>query len=360
MDERLKRLRTRIDAIDEKLVKLLNERVSVTKQISSLKKGTEKGALYRPEREAELLSRARKLNHQYGNGLIDDELISFFFTQVMSVTFQKSGQLRIAYLGPEGTYSHAAAIKRFGERVEFAHTNDIGAIFEVVEAKESDFGVVPVENSTEGIITHTFDRFIGSSLKICSELELKIVSCLMAKKGTKDITKIYSHPQPLAQCRNFLRRNYPQAELIATSSTARAAEIVETEKNAACIGPELAAKLHALEVVKKGIQDSNDNITRFLIVGDYETKPTGHDKTSVVFSMPDRAGALDEMLSILKKANINMTKIESRPLKDKVWQYYFFVDVDGHRHDAHLAAALGELEKKAQLFKVLGSYPKAR
>ena len=360
MDERLKRLRTRIDAIDEKLVKLLNERVGVTKQISSLKKGSDKGALYRPEREAELLARARKLNRQFGEGLIDDELISFFFTQVMSVTFQKSGQLRIAYLGPEGTYSHLAAIKRFGERVEFAHTNDIGTIFETVEAKEADYGVVPVENSTEGIITHTFDRFVSSPLKICSELELRIVSCLMTKKGTKEITKIYSHPQPLAQCRNFLRRNYPHAELIATSSTAKAASIVESEAGAACIGPDLAAKLHGLELVKRGIQDSNDNITRFLVVGDYETKPTGHDKTSIVFSMPDRVGALDEMLGVLKKASINMTKIESRPLKDKVWQYYFFVDVDGHRADAHVASALADLEKKAQVFKVLGSYPKAR
>lgn len=357
----LNSLRKKIDTIDEKLVKLLNQRIKVTKDISEFKKKTEGGALYRPEREAALLDKVARLNKEVGNGLIDDELIRFFFTQIMSATFYLGGQLRIAYLGPLASYTHLAAIKRFGEKVDLMPAGDISSIFAEVESGEADFGVVPVENSTEGMVTHTLDRFIDSSLHICSEVELKIKHCLLSKeKKTDKITKVYTHPQSLGQCRGWLARHLPQAELIATTSNSRAAQIVKNEKGAAAIASEIAATEYKLNVLHKNIQDSNDNITRFLIVGNYVTKATKKDKTSVVFSMSDKPGALDEMLSPFKKHKINLTKIESRPLKNKVWQYYFFVDLLGHKDDKNIKSALSEVESNAQMFKILGSYPKAR
>ena len=356
----LEPLRNKIDKIDEKLVKLLNDRIKVTKQISDVKKKSGKGSLYRPEREAALLERVVKLNKEVGNGLIDDDLIRFFFTQVMSVTFYLGGQLKIAYLGPNASYTHSAAIKRFGKKVEMLWSSDVSTIFSEVDSEEADFGVVPVENSTEGMVTHTLDSFIESPLEICSEIELKIKHCLLSKtKDMKKIEKIYSHPQSLGQCRLWLQRNMPNVELIEKSSNSKAAQIAATEKNSAAIASELAAGEYKLKVLKKNIQDSNDNTTRFLVIGKYSTKPTGKDKTSVVFSMKDQPGALDAMLGPFKKHGINLTKIESRPLKNKTWQYYFFIDMLGHKNDKNVKQALKELENKAQMFKILGSYPKA-
>ena len=358
----LKSLRTRIDKIDESLVRLLNDRIKTAKKISEYKrKKTINGNLYRPEREAELLARVTKLNHEIGSGMIDDELIRFFFTQVMSATFYLGGQLKIAYLGPNASYTHVAAIKRFGSKVEMLPVSDVAAIFSEVEKGEADFGVVPVENSTEGMVTHTLDSFVESPLEICSEVELKIKHCLLSSSADlKKIERIYSHPQSFGQCRKWLARNMPGVDLIEKNSNSRAACTALREKGAAAIASELAGHEYKLKVVRKNIQDSDDNTTRFLVIGRYSTKPTGKDKTSVVFSMKDEPGALDAMLTPFKKYNINLTKIESRPLKNKVWQYYFFIDLSGHKDEKNVKEALIELEKKSLMFKILGSYPKAR
>lgn len=357
----LNSLRGKIDKIDENLVKLLNERIKVTKNISEFKQKTEGGHLYRPEREAALLDRVTKLNHELGNGLIDDELVRFFFTQVMSATFYLGGQLNIAYLGPIASYTHLAAIKRYGGKVNFLPMSDIGSIFSAVENGEADFGVVPIENSTQGMVTHTLDRFIESKLSICSEIELKIKHCLLSKEESMDnIKKVYTHPQSLAQCRSWLQRNLPKAELIAEASNSKAAQIAAGKKNVAAIASDVAADEYGLNILKKNIQDSNDNTTRFVVVGDYKTVSTKKDKTSVVFSMKDEPGALDKMLTPFKEHKINMTKIQSRPLKNKVWQYYFFVDLEGHQNEKNVAAALNEVQENSQMFRVLGSYPKAR
>lgn len=357
----LNSLRSKIDVIDENLVKLLNERIKVTKNISEYKQKTEGGHLYRPEREAALLDRVTKLNHEHGNGMIDDELIRFFFTQVMSATFYLGGQLNIAYLGPVASYTHLAAIKRYGGKVNFLPMGDISSIFYAVEKGEADFGVVPIENSTEGMVTHTLDRFVESPLSICSEVELKIKHCLLSNEDSLDkIKKVFTHPQSLGQCREWLQRHLPKAELVAEASNSKAAKIAASKKGAAAIASEVAAEEYGLDILKKNIQDSNDNVTRFIVIGNYKTVSTKKDKTSVVFSMKDEPGALDKMLTPFKAHKINLTKIESRPLKNKLWQYYFFVDLEGHQNEKNIAAALEEVKDNSQMFKILGSYPKAR
>ena len=353
----LSSLRQKIDAVDGRLVRLLNERVKLALEVSDVKRA-QGASFYTPEREAALLDRVRKLND---DGVIPDDIMEFLFTQIMSVTFHMGAPLTIAYFGPAGTHTHMAAIRKFGEKVDLNPYDDITSVFRAVESGEASFGVVPVENSTEGMVSHTLDMFIDSPLKICSEAVLRIRHCLLARSGGIDtVKKIYTHPQILAQCRGWLQRHLPRVELVPAGSSAAAAQMVRTQKNAACIGSEAAVGTYGLKILARNVQDNQDNCTRFLVIGTYETKPSGCDKTSVFFSMEDKAGALYEMLLPFKKHNVNLTKIESRPLKKKLWQYYFFVDMQGHSEDAQVKAALNEVAARAQLFKVMGSYPRAR
>jgi chorismate mutase / prephenate dehydratase len=308
---------------------------------------------YSPEREAEVLKRVKKIN----NRRIPEDVLEFLFTQIMSVTFSLNAPLKIAYLGPSGTFTHMAAIKKFGEQIDFISFNDISDIFGAVENEEVNFGVVPIENSTEGIITHTLDMFIDSNLSICSEVIMKISHHLLGCSRIKDIKSVYSHPQVFPQCRRWLQENMPWVELIPASTTSKAAEIVKNKKDSACIASLASAKFYKLKVLAENIQDSSDNVTRFLVIGKYLTSSTGKDKTSVLFSVKDRVGALSDMLKPFKNNNINLTKIESRPSRKKPWEYYFFVDFNGHATSRKTKKALAELETKCKFLKVLGSYP---
>lgn len=346
------RSREKINKIDENLVKLIIERIKTTAKITETKK-KKKIHSYTPEREAEVLRRVKKVNR----GIIPDDILEFLFTQIMSVTFSLNAPLKIAYLGPQATFTHMAAVKKFGEKVDLYPFNDIPDIFKAVEKGDVNFGVVPIENSTEGIITHTLDMFIKSNLAICSEVIMKVTHHLLGSGSMKNIKKIYSHPQVFPQCRRWLQENMPSKDLIPVSTTSRAAEMVKNKKDAACIASESSAWFYGLKILSKNIQDSSDNITRFLVIGKYQTSATGKDKTSILFSIKDRVGALYDMLIPFRQNNINLTKIESRPSRRKPWEYYFFVDFQGHVNSRKAKKALKELEGKCKFLKVLGSYP---
>lgn len=350
----LEKLRKKIDSLDKKLVDIVTQRVRAALRIAEIKK-VKHIHPYSPEREAEVLRRIKLLNP----GIIPDETLEFLFTQIMSITFSLGNPLKIGYLGPKATFTHLAAIKKFGDKVEFVPFSDISDLFLAVENDDINFGVVPIENSTEGVVTYTLDMFIDSRLHICSEVILKISHHLLGNTSIKKIKKVYSHPQVFSQCRKWLQKHLASRECIPTATTARAAQMVRKRKDVACIASEVCARIYNLKILARNIQDSSDNITRFLVIGKFITKPTGKDKTSILFSVKDRVGALHDMLVPFRKHRINLTKIESRPSKRKAWEYYFFVDLQGHRDDKRIKQALGELEAKCNFLKILGSYPKA-
>lgn len=265
--------------------------------------------------------------------------------------------MKIAYLGPEATFTHLAALKRFGSQVEYLACNTISDVFLEVEKENADYGVVPIENTIEGAVSHTLDMFVDSDLKICSEILLSISLNLLANCSKREIQRIYSAPQVFGQCRNWLANNLGDVERIEVSSTTRAAKICRKQRNSGCIASILAAEVYGLRIIAKDIEDFSQNITRFLVIGKSDCQPTGKDKTSIMFSIKDRVGALHDMLTPFKKYGINLTKIESRPSKRKVWDYYFFIDLEGHRQNPSVKKALSELESKAITLKVLGSYP---
>ncbi len=264
---------------------------------------------------------------------------------------------RIAYLGPEATFTHLAAIKRFGSQVEYLPCNSITDVFTEVEKENADYGVVPIENSIEGAVSHTLDMFVDSDLKICAQVILYVSHNLLANCPKAKIRRIYSNPQVFGQCRIWLQENLARAEKIDVFSTTQAAQIARKEKSSACIASLLAARTYKLKVVARDIEDSPHNITRFLVIGKADVKRTGTDRTSVIFSIKDKVGALQDMLMPFKKYKINLTKIESRPSKKKAWDYYFFLDLEGHRDTPKVKKALSELENKCRFLKVLGSYP---
>jgi len=275
----------------------------------------------------------------------------------MSSALALERPVKIAYMGPVATFSHLAALKKFGSLVEYIPCNSINDAFLNVERGLVDYGVVPVENSIEGAVTHTLDMLVDSDLKICAQIILDISHNLLAKCVMKHIKRVYSNPQVFGQCRLWLNENLPHAEQIEVSSTTRAAQIAAKEKNSACIASSLAAEVYNLKVVAADIEDSPHNITRFLVIGNADVPQTGNDRTSILFSIKDRVGALHEMLLPFKKHKINLTKIESRPSKKKAWDYLFFVDFKGHYKDNNAKKALSELEEKCKFLKVLGSYP---
>jgi len=350
----LKSLRKKIDQLDQRIVDLLNKRAEITLRIGKIKKRLGK-SIYSPEREEEVLQRIKRHPAAY----LKKEALEAIYREIMSMALALEKPLKIAYLGPPATFTHLAAMKKFGSQVEYLACNSIGEVFIEVEKGQADYGVVPVENSIEGAVTHTLDMLVDADLRICSQIILDITHNLLAKTNLRQIRKIYSNPQVFAQCRLWLEENLAQAEKIEVSSTTRAAQIAAREKHSACIASLLAAKVYKLKVIAKDIEDSPHNITRFLVIGKNDVAPTGKDRTSILFSIKDRVGALHDMLLPFKRYGINLTKIESRPSKKKVWDYFFFVDFDGHYKDAKVKRALAELEEKSKFLKILGSYPKA-
>ena len=356
-DKKLQSLRERIDKLDQQIQALINERGEVAQEVAKLKESSGKdAAFYRPEREAQVLREILARN----KGPIPDEEMARLFREIMSVCLALEMPMTIGYLGPEGTFTQAAALKHFGHSVNTAPLGTIDDVFREVESGSAHYGVVPVENSTEGVINHTLDRFMNSSLNICGEVELRVHHNLMGMmKDTADITRVYSHQQSLAQCREWLDQNLSGIERVAVSSNAKAARIAKDEQGAAAIASDIAASIYELDILHKNIEDWPDNTTRFLIIGRQETPASGSDKTSLLVSTMNKPGALHRLLNPLASNGISMSRIESRPSRMTMWDYVFFIDVEGHKDDKQLATALAELEKEAAMLKVLGSYPKA-
>jgi chorismate mutase / prephenate dehydratase len=348
----LQRLRKKIDLLDKKIITLLNLRAGTTKAIGKIKLKNGR-SVYVPEREVQVLNRITDLN----KGPLSSSALEAIYREVMSASLALEKSLKIAYLGPQATFTNLAAIKKFGSQVSYVACNSIAEVFGEVEKDCADYGVVPIENSIEGAVSHTLDVFVDSELKICSQLNLEVTHNLLANCPKGSIRYVYSNPQVFGQCRIWLQKNLPCAQLVDVSSTTRAAELAKKEKNCAAIASLLASKVYGLKVIASGIQDCAHNITRFLVVGKNVASRSGKDKTSLLFSIKDRVGALYEMLLPFRKYGVNLTKIESRPSKKKAWEYYFFVDILGHQDDALIKKALKELEKKCSYLKILGSYP---
>ncbi len=344
--------REAIDALDAEIIKLLNQRTKHVLEIGAikLKAGEE---IYAPHRERIVLQRICRLNP----GPITNESLRAIYREIMSSALSLEKSITIAYLGPEATYTHQAAIRRFGGSLKYAPLRTITDVFTEVVKNKADYGVVPVENSTEGVVTHTLDMFIDSDLKIVSQILLPISHCFISHARRDHVSRLYVHPQTLAQCRGWVHRNFSQAEILETSSNARSAELASTERESGAIAGQLAAEKYKVPVVEQDIQDNSNNVTRFLVLGRQCSPPTGHDRTSLMFSIPDKVGALHRALAPFRKQRLNMTKIESRPSKRKAWEYFFFVDVDGHMKDRKVAQAIELLELQSTFVKVLGSYP---
>lgn len=352
--KKLSDIRKEIDKIDSQLVKLVNKRGQCSSEIGDIKKKNRQ-PIYSPGRESQVYRGILKGS----KGPISESSLKAIYSEIMSACIAIEEPKTIAYLGPEMTFTNQAAIKKFGSSVAYISCDSISDVFNEVEKGNASYGVVPIENSTEGAVNHTLDMFMASPLMICSEVSLSIRHSLLAKQRNKGtIKKIYSKAEVFGQCRGWIEKNVPGAKLHNVASTAKAAQIAAKEKNAACIASALAAKKYKLNILAKSIEDSAKNITRFLVIGDHIGKASGKDKTSIMFSVKDRPGVLHNMLSSFKSAGINMTKIESRPSKKGLWKYYFFVDLEGHVDNAKIQKALNDLEKKCHFLKILGSYPR--
>ncbi len=356
MSEELKKLRVRIDALDEQIQALITERARVAEAVARAKLVSGDDVFYRAEREAEVLRKVMERNQ----GPLSDEEMARLFREIMSACLALERVMKIAFLGPEGTFTQAAALKHFGHSVQTLPMATIGEVFREVESGSASYGVVPVENSTEGVINHTLDEFIDSSLKICGEVALRIHHHLMGQsENLNDIKTVYSHQQSLAQCRNWLDTHLPNVKLVDVSSNAEAARLASEQPDSAAIAGEAAADIYRLKVLVKNIEDQPDNTTRFLVIGQRETPASGVDKTSLLIYTKNEPGALYAILEPIARNNLSMTRIESRPSGQGMWNYVFFIDLDGHVDDDNVSAALAELEQTAHLVKVLGSYPRA-
>ena len=355
--EQLNAIRARIDSIDEQIQNLINARAGAAAEVARIKQqGGGEAVFYRPEREAQVLRMVKERNQ----GPLDAEEMARLFREIMSACLALEYPLNIAFLGPEGTFTQAAALKHFGHSVTTTPLGSISDVFQEVEAGNCQYGVVPVENSSEGVISHTLDMFFSSPLRICGEVTLRIHHNLLSNASSLDeIEKLYSHQQSLAQCRGWLDRNLPHVERIAVGSNAEAAAMAREDPHAAAIASETAGEIYHLGVLAHNIEDEPGNTTRFLIIGQQQVPPSGEDKTSLLISTKNEAGGLHRLLEPLAEHGVSMTRIESRPSRRGVWDYVFFIDVDGHKDEAHVAQALAALEKQAGMYKVLGSYPKA-
>ena len=352
-------IRDSIDAVDARIHALLNERARFAQLVGISKSAAGKAVdYYRPEREAEVLRLALKRNR----GPLRDEEIVRLFRVIMSACLAQQEPLKVAFLGPEGTFSQAAVLKHFGASVRALPLTAIDEIFHEVEGGVADFGVVPIENSSEGTVNHTLDMFLTSGLKICGEVELRVSHYLMGKmSGIEGIKRVCAHPQALAQCRGWLDEQLPDVERIGVSSNAEGARRARDERGTAAIAGRTAAEIYSLNLLANEIEDRPDNTTRFLVVGRKLFNASGADRTTLLVSTSDTddSGALFQLLEPLAQHRVNMTRIESRPSRKRKWDYVFFIDIEGHVSDPAVANALAALQSRASLFKVLGSYPRA-
>ena len=353
--------RKAIDNLDEKIVQLLNERTGHVLEIGAIKMRANE-EIYAPHREAAVLRQLCSKN----KGPITNESLRAIYREIMSSALSLEKSMTIAYLGPEATFTHQAAIQRFGSSLRYMATKTIPDVFTEVSRNHADYGVVPVENSTEGVVTHTLDMFVESDLKIVAQIVLPIQYCLAANCRLTSVERLYGHPQALGQCRGWIQKQLPKAEIIETSSNARSAELVaqagnpkKKALNAAAITGLLAAQKYDVNIIATDIQDLTTNATRFLVLGRQCSPATGHDCTSLMLSIADKVGSLYQSLSPFRKYRLNMTRIESRPSKRKAWEYFFFVDCDGHMTDPKVANAIKNLSEVCNFVKVLGSYPNA-
>lgn len=356
-DQRIEQLRVLIDAVDDELLQLLSRRAALTIEVGAVKRAS--GAtteFYRPEREARILRRLLAANP----GPLPDAALARVMREIISTCLSLEHALRIAYLGPEGTYTHAAVLKHFGSAVEPVTSTSVGEVFREVEAAACDYGVVPIENSVGGSINQTLDCLSESSLRICAEIVLAVHHQLLSNVATLDqVQRVYAHEQALAQCRGWLDRHLPLAERIAFGSNAAAAQRARQETGSAAIASIDAGHRYGLAALAANIEDFPHNTTRFAVLGRAIPRASGDDVTSAMFGLPNKPGALHGILSVLAERGISMSRIESRPARNRMWDYLFFVDLLGHSDDVVVAAALAEIETRASLFKLLGSYPRA-
>ena len=346
--------RKAIDRLDAHVVRLLNERTKHVLAIGDmkLKAGEE---IYAPHRERAVLQRICRSNE----GPITDDQLCAIYREIMSSALALEKTMSIAYLGPEATFTHQAAIQKFGSSLRYVSQKTIADVFAEVSRNRADYGVVPVENTTEGVVTHTLDMFVDSDLKIVSQIVLPVQYCLAGNCRLQDIKRLYVHPQALGQCRQWVQEHLPKVEIFETSSNARSAELAAKGKVNAAITGILAAEKYGLPVLEQDIQDNVANATRFLVLGRQCSPPTGDDRTSLLVSVADKAGALHQAIAAFRRHKINMTKIESRPSKRKAWEYFFFIDCDGHVQDRKVVKAIQLLGEHCNFVKVLGSYPNA-
>lgn len=353
MSKKLTQLRDQIDRLDDEMLQLVNQRAALAQQIGHLK---ENGVVLRPEREAQVLQRLQDNNR----GPLSNAAISQLFTEVMSQCRALEAPLSVAYLGPEGTFTEAATLKRFGSAVQGQPCATIDDVFRAVESGAAHYGVVPVENSTEGAIGRTLDLLMQSTLQVCGEVMLPIHQCLMShQEDIARIQQVYSHPQSLGQCQGWLNANLPHAKRVVVSSNSEAARLAAQQLDNAAIAGKQAAERYGVPVRAENIEDDARNTTRFLVIGNQDVAPSGKDKTSLVLSAPNRPGAVHDLLAPLAKHGVSMTKLESRPARSGLWEYVFYMDIEGHQTDANVAAALAELKQVAAFVKLLGSYPVA-
>lgn len=357
MSEDIKKIRQKIDSLDDEILELLNQRAHQAVIIAKEKqKSKETDNFYNPEREAQVIRRIKELN----KGPLSSESVLKLYREIMSACLSLEAPLKVSYLGPEGTYTQLATQNHFGSSILSMPYSSVEEVFASVEKRDSHYGVVPVENSTQGIVSSTLDMFMKSSLKISGEIEIQINHNILSKsKNLSDIKKIYAHPQSFSQCKQWLEKNCPNSEKINSLSNAEAALIASKEKNSGAIASSVAAEIYKLNILSNNIEDNHSNSTRFLVVGERNTEPSGKDKTSIIVSTKNDSGALYGLLEPLSKNNVSMTRIESRPSKHNNWEYIFYLDLNGHIKDNSVRKANDEIKKEASLYRFLGSYPAA-
>ncbi len=355
----IERLREEIDRIDEEILKLLTERARIAKRIGEIKK--ERGLeVHVPERERAIFEKVLKMNREKFGEEFPSEALIHIYREIISACLSLEKPLKIAYLGPKATFTHQAALEFFGFSAQYIPCTTIRDVFMEVDSQRSDYGVVPVENTIEGVVNYTLDMFLESDLKISGEVVIPIsLHLLSTAESLEEVRKVYSHKVAIGQCRTWLEKNLPNAQIIETESTAKACEIALEEEGAGAIASEVASYTYHLNILARNIQESSDNYTRFLGISKRDMKPTGKDKTSLIFAVRDEPGALYKALEAFYRKGVNLTKIESRPSRRRAWDYVFFIDLEGHKEDGHVKEALEELERRTLMVKILGSYPRA-
>lgn len=354
--EKIQELRKKIDEIDDRIIDLLNERAKIVVQVGDIKKAANL-EFHSPGREREILDRLAARN----KGPFPQDTLRAVYREILSSSLSLERPIKVAYLGPRATFTHMAGMQQFGLAAQYVPLENIREVFSEVERGRADYGVVPIENSTEGVVNYTLDTFIDSDLKIYAEILLEVSQNLMNRSGKmEDIRKVYTHPQVPGQCRQWIEKNLAGIPILDAPSTARAAEMAKEDTAAAAIASEMAAVLYGLQIVAKKIEDNPHNVTRFLVISKKSAGRTGNDKTSIMFSIKDKVGALHAMLTPFADAGINLNRLDARPSGRKIWDYVFFLDMEGHIDDPKVAEAIGRLKQDCMFLKVLGSYPKSQ